>query len=65
MQNILDSFSDVFEEPKGLPPCRLHDHRIVLKEGVQAVNCRPYRYRATQKDIIEGMTRELLDSGVI
>ena len=56
IQFILDSFKDVFVEPKGLSPCRLQDHRIILKEGVQVVNCRPYRYGAAQKDIIEGMT---------
>ena len=29
------------------------------------MNCRPYRYGALQKDVIEKMTQEMLDSGVI
>ena len=37
----------------------------MLKEGVQAVSCKPYRYGAMQKDIIEKMTKEMLESGVI
>lgn len=37
----------------------------MLKEGSNPVSLRPYRYPQTQKDIIDGMVRELLDSGVI
>ena len=51
--------------PNGLPPCRSHDHKIVMKEGTQAVNCRPYRYGPVQKDIIENMVQEMMESGVI
>ena len=65
LQQVLDSFEDVFDEPKGLPPQRVQDHNIPLKEGTQAISCRPYRYGAVQKDIIEQMTKEMLDSGVI
>ena len=36
-----------------------------MKDGVQAINCRPYRYGAIQKDIIERMTQELMNSRVI
>ena len=46
LQLLLDSFEDVFLELKGLPPIREHDHKIFLKKGSQAINCRPYKYRA-------------------
>ena len=53
----------MFREPTQLPPYRNHDHKIPLKEGTNAVNVRPYRHSALQKDVIEKMTRELLESG--
>lgn len=33
LDQILTTFKDIFEEPKGLPPVREQDHRITLKEG--------------------------------
>jgi hypothetical protein len=55
----------VFEEPKGLPPIRSHDHIILLKEDATPVCVRPYRYPYFQKTEIEKIIRELLQSGVI
>ena len=49
----------------GLPPYRTQDHKIVMKEETQPVNCQPYRYGALQKDVIEKITKEMLDLGVI
>lgn len=62
---LLEGYGDVFEEKKGLPPKRNVDHRIVLKEGVIAVNVRPYRYGHNQKDEIEKMVGEMLKAGII
>jgi len=62
---ILQTFQDVFSEPKGLPPSRAHDHSIPLIEGDQPVLVRPYRYPYFQKEEIERIVQELLDSGVI
>ncbi|XP_022008416.1 uncharacterized protein LOC110907795 [Helianthus annuus] len=64
-KELVARFASVFQVPKGLPPTRPFDHRIVLKEGTTPISVRPYRYPAVQKDIIEKTTRELLDSGVI
>ena len=30
---LLQQFQQVFSVPNGLPPSRVHDHAIVLKEG--------------------------------
>ncbi|GJV76578.1 hypothetical protein Tco_1508162, partial [Tanacetum coccineum] len=51
--------------PTKLPPLRSQDHIIPLMHGTQPVNTRPYRHPHVQKDAIEAMVKELLDSGVI
>jgi len=48
-----------------LPPLRDHDHKIPLKTGSEAVNLRPYRYSGLQKDSLERMVTEMLDTGII
>lgn len=62
---ILNAYADVFEEPKGLPPARSHDHAIPLQAGAQPVSVRPYRYPFYQKEEIEHIVQDLLTSGVI
>nr|GEW51032.1 RNA-directed DNA polymerase [Tanacetum cinerariifolium] len=62
---LTQTYSKVFQTLKGLPPTRLFDHRIILKEGTLPVSQRPYRYPPFQKDVIETTTRELLESEVI
>jgi len=62
---ILEDYSDIFQEPKGLPAHRAHDHAITLQEGAQPVSVRPYRYPFYQKEEIERIVKELLESGVI
>nr|GEZ92871.1 retrovirus-related Pol polyprotein from transposon 297 family [Tanacetum cinerariifolium] len=44
IQGSLEEFNDVFAISTCLPPNRSLDHRIPLKEGVNVVNIRPYRY---------------------
>ncbi|GJT45564.1 hypothetical protein Tco_0954279 [Tanacetum coccineum] len=58
-------YSDMFAIPTTLPPKRPFDHRIPLKEGIVPINSRPYIHPPTQKDAIEVMVKELLDTGVI
>jgi hypothetical protein len=65
LQSLLESYQDVFQKPKGLPPLRDHDHKIPLKVGSEAVNLRPYRYSGLQKDSLEGMVTEMLETGII
>jgi hypothetical protein len=63
--SILQAYDDIFQEPKGLPPHRAHDHSIPLQGGAQPVSVRPYRYPYYQKDEIEKIVQELLASSVI
>nr|GEZ13929.1 hypothetical protein [Tanacetum cinerariifolium] len=62
---VVDTFADVLKVPKDLPPKRSHDYRIPLLPNTQPVNIKPYRHPPMQKDAIEVMVKELLDSGVI
>ena len=65
VQALLEDFAAVFKEPKGLPPCRGHEHQIVLKPGTQPICQRPYRYPFYQKSEIENIVTDLLKSGSI
>ncbi|KAG8383721.1 hypothetical protein BUALT_Bualt04G0043300 [Buddleja alternifolia] len=65
LQNVLEEFGDLFEEPNSSPPHRDQDHKIILKEGIDPISLRPYRYPARQKDKIEKMVQSLLDTEVI
>jgi hypothetical protein len=56
---------EVFQEPKGIPPSRSHDHSIVLKEGTSLISVRPYMYPYYQKFEIEKLIKELLAMGTI
>ncbi|PHT84185.1 hypothetical protein T459_12628 [Capsicum annuum] len=56
LQVVLQNYKDLFEVHTELPP-RLHDHKILLKDGT--------RYPTIQKDEIEKIVNEMLNSGVI
>jgi hypothetical protein len=65
LQELLDKYQDVFQEPTQLPPQRALDHAIALEDGAQPVNSRPYRYSPLQKDEIERQVQEMLRTGII
>lgn len=66
LQQLLQSFADIFEEPVGLPPFREgFDHRVPLETGANPVNLRPYRYSSLQKDAIDSMIKDMLAQGTI
>ncbi|KAA8519599.1 hypothetical protein F0562_013956 [Nyssa sinensis] len=44
IRSLLNRYSWVFEAPTGLPPQRLHDHRIPLQSNTGPVSVRPYQY---------------------
>lgn len=63
VEELIQQFEHLFQEPKALPPQRSFDHSIPLIEGVKPVNIKPYRYNPTQKDEIERQVKEI--NGVI
>jgi hypothetical protein len=65
VQEVLHKYSELFQEPKSLPPQRNCDHSIPLQQGTQPVNIKPYRYSLTQKDEIEKQLKEMLQQGII
>ena len=52
LQDLLQQYGQLFDEPTSLPPHRGHDHQISLKDNTQVVKIRPYRYPPIQKDEI-------------
>ena len=65
MCQVLAKYPKIFDEPTQLPPKREIDHTISLKEGIEPVNVRPYRYAYFQKAEIEKQVQEMLNSGLI
>lgn len=65
IQQIVDKYASVFQDPHTLPPSRVYDHAISLVPGAIPVNSRPYRYSPLQKDEIERQVDEMLAAGVI
>lgn len=46
LDSLLADYTEIFGDPTGLPPPRVHDHRIRLEAGSLPVVVRPYRYPA-------------------
>lgn len=65
MEDLLSQYSQVFEEPTGLPPSRGKEHGIVLEEGAKPVSVRPFRYPQIQKAEIEKQIGSMLAAGII
>ena len=66
MQQVLDTYSSMFDLPTNLPPsCGEHDHSIPLIPGIEPPNVHPYSYPFSQKNEIEKIIQELLAVGVI
>ena len=56
LQQVLDTYSSVFELPTGLPPIQgEHDHNIPLIPSIPPPNVCPYRYPFSQKNEIENI----------
>lgn len=61
----MEEFEGVFEKSVGLPSNRRQDHSIVLKEGDQIPNLRPYRYPHVQINEIEKLVIDTLKSAIL
>ncbi|KAJ4792481.1 polyprotein [Rhynchospora pubera] len=65
LQPLLQQYEILFQVPSSLPPSRTIDHRIPLRKETNAINVRPYRYPQFQKNEIEHLVADLLQSGAI
>lgn len=65
IDSLLPKYEDVFGGPKELPPLRSHDHRIPMIEVSSPMSVRPYRYPYYQKNEIEKLVKEMLETGNI
>jgi hypothetical protein len=65
VQELLDSFPEVFAAPTTLPLWRACDHKIPLLDRARPVRIRPYRYSPELKSEIERQIQAMLDSGEI
>ena len=65
MQQLLQEFEDIYQEPKQLPSEREIDHHINLKKGTEPINVRSYRYAYFQKAEIEKKVHDMLKLGLI
>lgn len=66
IEELTEEYKDIFQEPSTLPPFRdNHNHKVVLTEGSNPVNQRPYRYAVYQKYEIDKMVKELLKAGTV
>lgn len=65
MEHVLAKFEEVFKEPRDLPPAHSMVHKIPLKEGVDPVNVRPYKYPHLMKEEIENQVVQMLKTGII
>ena len=65
VQQILEQFDSVFQEPHGLPPIRKSEHHIDLFPGSHPVHVKPYKYPHFQKAEIERLVPEMLSTDII
>ena len=65
LEVVIEQYATVFAMPPRLPPKRSKQHHIVLKEGTNPINVKPYRFPQIQKDEIERLVSDMLQAGII
>ncbi|XP_042045909.1 uncharacterized protein LOC121792148 [Salvia splendens] len=65
LRQLIKQFPAIMESASNLPPRRQIGHKIPLLPGTAPVSVRPYRYNHLQKDEMEKLVAEMLESGVI
>lgn len=65
IEDLLNEYKQVFEEPTNLPPVRGKEYAIMLKSATCHLSVRPYRYPHCHKEEMEEMVKQILESGII
>ncbi|KAL1222279.1 hypothetical protein V5N11_026796 [Cardamine amara subsp. amara] len=65
VQQLLDRYGSIFEEPTQLPPKRGHEHAITLTAGAGPTSVRPYRYPQAYKEEMSKQVSTMLASAII
>lgn len=65
VQELLARYSNLFEKPRQLPPYNEIDYHIHLELGVAPVSVWSYKYPQFQKEEIEKLVEEMLQTRVI
>ena len=65
LQDLFASYTDLFQQQLPLPPNRVQDHAITLKERTDLINMRSYRCPHSQKNEIERLVHDMLKAGII
>lgn len=65
VEQKLQQYDEVFQNPKGLPPLRGKEHVIVLQDNTKPISVKPYRYPHAQKEVMEKLVDEMLAEGLI
>jgi hypothetical protein len=60
LDQLLQHHAAIFEDPQGLLPARLYDHRIHLLPSTAPIVVRPYYYPQLQKDELERQVTGML-----
>ena len=61
--SLLQSFSDIYKEPKGVAPVSPNDFRIRLDPMAREPHRPPYRFTPTEKKLFEEKIRSLIEKG--
>lgn len=60
IQIVLQTHSSIFQNPKGLPPSRFHDHHLPLELNSAPINVKPYKYPHSQKEAMTTIIKYML-----
>ncbi|XP_031492064.1 uncharacterized protein LOC116258802 [Nymphaea colorata] len=65
LTKLLNSYTDLFEDPQGLPPQRPVEHEIHLQSDAPLPNLSMYRNSVLENDEIKRQVMDLLERGLV
>ncbi|XP_031500273.1 uncharacterized protein LOC116264278 [Nymphaea colorata] len=65
LTKLLNSYTDLFEDPQGLPPRHLIEHEIQLQTDASLPNLSMYRNSVLENEEIKRQVADLLEWGVV